>query len=348
MKALVVQPGPRFSVQDVYNGWAEALVELLGDDNVETFDLDNHLTVFGMMTKVVDGEPVGKVFDKGAAAAMAAKHLEAVLYEFWPDVIFIVSGFYIPEPVYRVARARGKRIVLIHTESPYEDDIQLIRAQFADLNVINDPTNLDDFLDVAPTLYVPHAYRPGVHRPGPPVPELKSDVAFVGTGYQSRIRFLEAVDWTGIDLLLAGHWHELDEASPLAGHLVEDSGRKCMHNVSDDGPLSTLNVYRSTKASLNLYRVEDMKDNQAVGWAMGPREVELAACGTWFARQPRPEGDELLPMLPTFTDPAELGEILRWAITHDDEREAAAAAARAAIAERTFTAHAAQVLQHLS
>lgn len=37
---------------------------------------------------------------------------------------------------------------------------------------------------------------------------------------------------------------------------------------------------------------------------------KLAACGTFFARDPRPEGDELFPMLPTFTDPGEFRRVV--------------------------------------
>ena len=78
---------------------------------------------------------------------------------------------------------------------------------------------------------------------------------------------------------------------------------------------------------------------------MGPREVELAACGTFFARESRAEGDGLFPMLPTFTEPTELADIIRWALTHPDERFAAAQQARAAIVDRTFDNHAAQLLK---
>jgi hypothetical protein len=77
---------------------------------------------------------------------------------------------------------------------------------------------------------------------------------------------------------------------------------------------------------------------------MGPREVELAACGSFFMREPRGEGDDLFPMLPTFTTPAEFESQLRWWLAHPQERKAAAVAAQAAIADRTFTNTAARLL----
>ena len=69
---------------------------------------------------------------------------------------------------------------------------------------------------------------------------------------------------------------------------------------------------------------------------MGPREVEMAATGLWFTRDPRPEGDQVLPMLPTFTSPEEASEQIRWALRTNTLRQVAAARARAAIADRTF------------
>lgn len=79
--------------------------------------------------------------------------------------------------------------------------------------------------------------------------------------------------------------------------------------------------------------------------AMGPREVEMAACGMFFLRDPRPEGDQVLGMLPTFASPADAGEKLRWWLEHDAAREAVAEQARAAIEDRTFDASAAQLLR---
>ncbi len=78
---------------------------------------------------------------------------------------------------------------------------------------------------------------------------------------------------------------------------------------------------------------------------MGPREVELAACGAFFLRNPRGEGDELFPMLPTFTQPDEFSELLRWWLTHDAARTDAAIRAQAAIVDRTFANTAARLLR---
>ncbi len=126
--------------------------------------------------------------------------------------------------------------------------------------------------------------------------------------------------------------------------------KECMDNAE------TADLYRSCKMSANMYRgatIGDRGSSEANhpellnGWAVGPREIELAACGTFFARESRPEGDELFPMLPIFSDPRELGDIVRYYLEHDDEREDAARKAREAITDRTFEAHARRLMQLL-
>ena len=325
MRALVVHPGPEFSVSDVYDGWCKGFRQ----NGVETvaFNFDDRLDFYARHPSI--GNPQD-------AALLAAKGIEVACYEFRPDVVVIVSGFYIPPTVLTIIRDRGAKVMMLHTESPYEDDRQTQRARFADVNVVNDPTNLDQFPDGA--VYLPHCYDPDRHFPRPPKREAASDFAFVGTGYRSRLDFFESVDWSGIDATFAGNWQMADPESPILSHLAHDVGECCPND-------QTTILYTSTKVSANLYRKEATAG--ADGWAMGPREVELAACGTFFMREPRPEGDDLLWMLPTFTDPGDFETQLRWWLDHDDARTDAARKAREAVADRTFKKNTAAALELL-
>lgn len=268
----------------------------------------------------------------------AVNGLYADLYRFRPHILLCVSGFFMPARLLETARSYGTRIVVLHTESPYQEDQQLQLAEHADLNVLNDPTNISRY--PAGTIYLPHAYRPTLHHPGPGRADMACDFAFVGTGYASRVRFLEAMDLTGVDVVLAGNWQSLEEHSPLRAHVGHDLA-DCLDNAQ------TAQLYRSAKAGLNLYRREADRPELSAGWSMGPREVEAAACGHFFLRDPRGEGDEVLDMLPTFTSPGDASDQLRWWLAHDVEREALASKAREAIADRTFHNHAAQLLRLL-
>ena len=334
-RALVVRPGPQFSVADVARGWVEGL--RANDVEVVDFNFDDRLNFFHAAHLNHDGEWRQAFPDPEHSARIAAEGLKAACYELWPDVVLIVSGFFVPPDVLHLIRSRQRKLVMLHTESPYEDDKQMVRAQYVDFNVLNDPTNLEQFRQIGPSDYIPHAYDPALHHPQPPVDDARSDFCFVGTGYPSRIEFFERCDFTGIDVALAGNWEGAID-SPLAKFLAHDIEECCPNDQA-------ATLYASTKASANLYRKEATAS--ADGWAMGPREVEMAAMGTFFLREPRGEGDEILSMLPTFDSPEDFTEKLRWWLDHDTTRDAAADLARQAVADRTFAKNAARLLSLL-
>lgn len=240
-------------------------------------------------------------------------------------------------------RLRNFKTVILHTESPYQDDEQLERGSLADLNLLNDPVNIEAFRQVGPAQYMPHAYRPALHhsRTGPLDPAKASDLCFIGTAFKSRIEFFEAMDLDGIDLLLGGNdWGSVTPESQLAPFIGSGLGNPdCVDNAQ------TAELYRHAKTGINFYRREAEESWGGEAWAMGPREVEMAACQLPFIRDPRGEGDEVLPMLPVFSSPEEASEKLRWLLGHDPEREKLGRLAREAIADRTFENNARRFLK---
>jgi hypothetical protein len=332
-----VHPAPAFSVADVSAGWVEAL--RAAGQHVLEYDLGARVTFYSSAMRQAGEGTFMRYLTAEQAHELAVNGIYAALFKARPDVLMVVSGFFIPPEVLDRAKRSGARVVLVHTEQPYEQDRQLTLAPFADLNLVDDMVGIENYQAIGPTAYVPKAYRPSVHCPGPSVPELECDLAFVGTGYRSRVEFFEAMDLSGLDVLLAGNWQELAEDSSVRPFLVS-TPEDCLENER------TVEVYRSAKVGLNLYRREAQRPELSAGWSMGPREVEMAAIGLPFARDPRGEGDEVLPMLPTFADPGEASQIVRWFLDHDAEREKASLAIREAVAWRTFDHHAA-VLLHL-
>lgn len=321
----MVEPGPGFAVQDVHNGWLNGF-RRLGCD-VKSFNLSERLTYHeAAMARLKPDIDRG---DKAEGSiALATESLFASCYSYLPDVVVVVSSFFVPAFAYDLLKARGVKVAVLLTESPYEDSTQANIAARADLALVNDPTNLGMFRERQPnTFYIPHAYDPTVHKRRPASPDLVCDFGWVGTAFDSRRAFFEAVDWSGIDVGFAGNWVGYD--GKLAPFLVNPPGT-CFDNDA------TVDMYSSCKASANLYRKETGPTDIHDGWAMGPREVELAACGTFFLTEERGENREVLPMVPTFTGPEDFEDQLRWYLAHDTERERVAQAARAAIADRTF------------
>jgi hypothetical protein len=337
MRALVVNPGPNFSVADVARGWARGLADL--GVQVRTFELDKLLDYFAYAYTDRNGEIV-KAHTETEAIQLAAGQIKAACYDWWPDLVIVVSGFFMYPQLVDIMRDRHRHVVLLCTESPYEDEAQLQKAAWYDGVVLNDPTNLDAFAEVCdgPALYAPHAYDPAVHYRAPA--KRHADVSWIGTCYPSRARFLEQVDWSGLDVSFGGNFKDAPESLlRFVGHQPEE----CVDNDV------TAEVYRGSLASFNIYRAETngQLSDSADGWAIGPREVEMARCGLWFARQSRPESDEVFPMLPTFSDPQELSDQLRWAIANPEARMMAVERAFAAVEDRTFPNNASALLQAL-
>jgi spore maturation protein CgeB len=337
VRALVVHPGPAFSVSDVYRGIVRGL--RANGVTVGEVNLGDRLTLFeGAHLERNPGE-FTHALSRDDAVKLTANTLKADCYDMWPDLVIVVSGFFITAEVWGALNFKPHHTVFWGTESPYEDAQQGQAARYVDTVILNDPTNLDSYrADINErTYYLPHSYDPEIHHPGPPEPVLASDFCFVGTGFPSRVEFFEKVDWSGLTVRMAGNW-QVDDDCPLRPYIMSVPG-DCLDNED------TVRLYRSAKVNANLYRKEVNEGGTAEGWAIGPREVELAATESFFLREPRPEGDALFPMMPTFTTPVEFSDALRWWLAHPDERASAAARARAAIADRTFTNTAAELLR---
>jgi hypothetical protein len=338
MRILMLHPGPSFSVADVYWGWSRAFKKL--GCHVVDFNTDARMSVLTAVD-IKDDEGVRrKAFSYEGAWRATMNGIFGDAYNLWPDIVFNVSGFMVSTDVLDRLRSRGHKIVTLNTESPYEDDTLVARAPHSDIVLTNDPTNLDRFRAANPrTYYQAHCYDPEIHKPGPVVDRLRSEFAFVGTGYPSRVEFFERVDWNGIDALFGGNWKDLTEDSPIMSFLEHDRN-ECVDNATE-----TMDVYRSTLMSANLYRREAERDELADGWAMGPREVELAAVGVPFMTEPRGENREVLPMVPTFSGPEDFSEKLHFWLGNESVRMGVARQARAAVADRTFMNAATRLLR---
>ncbi len=278
--------------------------------------------------------------DAESMTQLATKGLLEDVLAFDPDVIFFVSAFYQTGNQLSLLRSRGYKVVMLHTESPYQDDEQKLRGQFANLNLLNDPTNLESWGAMGiPAAYVPHSYDPDVHFPlYPREPSL--DFAFVGTAFYSRCEFFSAMNFDGIDTVFGGNgWDKIDQKHAGLYRYLGHKPDECVDNTE------TARVYRMAKTGINFYRREGEDKHKGEGVAMGPREIEMAACGLFFLRDPRPESDEVFPMLPTFSGPEDAEEKLRWWLKHDRQRENAADLALTAIEERTFENRAKEVTE---
>lgn len=322
----------QYSVLDVHRGWVEALRN--AGQKVLDYPLGDWLCFFGEALLQRSEHEFFRAMTDTQAIEASADRLAAALWKTRPDCLLLTSGFFLPEPLLDTARRDGVRIVLLATEQPYERR-EVDMGNHCDIVLTTDPTTIDQFTCTA--VHQPHSYRAAFHTPGEVIAELAADFAFCGTGYRSRIEFFEAMDLQGLDALLAGNWKQLTPDSPLRA-FVPGALEDCLDNRR------TVDIYRSAKVGINFYRREQ-DDGTPQGVAAGPREIEMAATGQFFLRDPRPESDELFPMLPAFSSPAEASDLLRYYLAHPSERERAAHKAREAVASRTFDNAAAALLR---
>lgn len=337
IRVLTVDPGVDFSVQDVHRGIVGGLIE--AGATVSNFGTSDRLSAFTNGKIHGDDGVVRDMFPQWeSCVAVCNEMLRGAVYSFKPDLVVVTSGFFIDDVSLQVMRARGQKVCAVLTEQPYELSRELWLAERVDYIAVNDPTHIDAFRERCPNVwYRPHAYDPKVHHAEGRTDEL--DAVWIGTAYKSRIDFMESVDWPDADIRLGGNFTELDAASSLRRFLIDKGDdESCIDNVD------TADWMRRAAMTWNTYRKEAESPDLADGWAMGPREVEAAACGCFMARESRPEGDALFPMLPVISTGAELGDVIRWSIDHPDERREAAAKAAEAVADRTFARSAAELL----
>ena len=235
------------------------------------------------------------------------------------------------------------------------------------------------------THYLPHSYDPDKHFPWWDAPEGKKrhdihnghqHVTYVGSGFVRRQRYLEELvaseHWgSDIDLRLYGYWPFL-MPSPEAGVTVRGpDGNEVDRDEyfadlipREPSPLApytrasmidnafTARIYRGSAIGINIHRTERWNNNADVlidpgeAYSMGPRAVELAACGLFQIADYRQEIIDVFgDSVPIHNSPDDLGRLIRKYLADPVRREKLAREQYAAIQGRTFAASMRRVLE---
>lgn len=308
MRILLVWAAADFSIRDVTVGYRGAL--LRAGHEVYDYRLDRRITMFGglLAEKNPDVSPY-------VISAMASENIVVEASKHDVELIVVISGLACHPDGIALARKHGFPIAVVFTESPYADDDQAYFARFCDVVTTNDRWSAQ----TREWAWLPPAYDPDVHRPVPATETC--DVLMVGTGWKERIAFLEAIDWTGIDLRLRGLWPDIVAGSLLARFYREG----CIENDQLPG------MYAGAKVCLNFHRAHPKATTP------NPRTYEIAACGAFQLSDVREDLLETFGLsVPTFTTPASLEMAIRYYLTHESERRARADLSRRMVASETF------------
>lgn len=310
MRILIVYPGPTHSTYDVAAGYDTALRAL--GHTVEAFHYHKYITFYSIALSEQEKANPDYTQEAEDPFFLASERVALRVVDFVPDVALIIAGGALHRRAHELIHRLGIPMVLLLTESPYLDDFQakIITQGHIDLTLTNDKNSVGALRESTGRCieYLPHAYNPAVHYPGPVDDKLATDVFFHGTLWPER----EALFAPLRDLpraQIGGYTLDKDE---LAKHIIPN-------------PLLA-ELYRSTKIALNHHRsytesgADAIKPGQA--YSLGPRAYEIAACGAFqLCDETRQElqdvfGDSVV----TYHDAADLRRKIDYYLTRDCER----------------------------
>lgn len=356
MKVLAVGPASYFSTWDVYEGQVAGLAA--NGCEVHAFDYGKRLRTFSEFYNWAKRrKKVGEGFNE-KLYIMAGESIYVTARVHEVDLVWFVAPMHVHSLILQLLRRDGIRTAGYMTECPYEDDTWVERAELFDYCFLCDRNSVERWRERNPrSFYLAHAYDPARHFPKALLPASPSlaefakyiwtssyDVVFVGTGFPARRKFLEAVDWTGIEFRAFGYWRHVPGKSPLHPHLES----RIMANAE------ATDLYRRSHIGLQLHRSDTYyrhgwRIEPGAAYSLGPRSYELAACGTFQVSDERPELHDVFDgSVPTFSTPAELGALVRRYLANPGEREELAARQREAVAPHTFANRMKEVLTIVS
>lgn len=320
MRILFVSASVDFSIGDVSRGYQTALARA-GHD----------MAYYIMPARYkyhMKAIPPEMHHDQQLVAKMASECILTEAMYHRAELVVIISGLNVHPVALWLLGQVGIPVAVVLTESPYDDTEQ---NNWLDMTKAGDGTEVDltVFTNDAYSAmemgwhFLPPSFDRTFHNQRLPDPDAACDVLLVGTGWPERQAFLEAVDWTGIDLRLYGVWPGLKDNpdSPLF--------RFYRPMLVDNANIAAM--YRAAKVNINFHR------NSKVAITPGPRVFELAACGAFQLSDSRSGLVEMFgDSIPTFATPLDLEEQIRFYLTNDAERNRLADFACNRVRNETF------------
>lgn len=380
MRLLIVHPGADWSTADIHDGYLAAFKSL--GHEVGVYNLAVRLArshgwyKYNQRRAGIKGPP-----NPVQVIAQASADLVTAALRGDVDWVFVISGMYLDPDAMILLRRAGKRVALLLTESPYEDDRQRLAAQYADVVFTNERTSVASLREKNPNVYyLAHAYDPEKHHPVPSeengmiraragsqlFPDCDSS-AHVGTAVACTPGFRQptqdkSYDMPAHDVVFVGtgfqerieilsgvDWTGIDLGLYGTYDLLGSRSKLRPYirgSVVDNAYAAAL--YRRAKIGLNLYRqsVEYGRDSERIIGAesMNPRALELAACGVFTLSDYRAEPSEVFGgLVPTFTSSDGLEALVRNWLADAEGRQAVAEQLPGRVARSTFRHRAAQV-----
>ena len=337
LRLLLCHPGADWSTADVYEGLRYGLEH--HGVHVIQYPLSKmigpaHNWLNGMWRRRKKADPsIVKPSQADVMYQAGIGALERAL-RHQVDVVLVVSGMFLHPDVVIMMRRAGLQVAVLFTESPYDHEKERSYSGLVNGCWTCERSVVKDFRAVNPnTGYLPHAWHPEKHRPDAPLDDdiQSHDVVFVGSAFPERVKWFNAIDWTGIDLGLYGLWRNSG---------LKKQVRACVQADTIDNAMAS-QLYRKAKIGLNLYRVSQgfgrYTPMTRTAESLSPRAYELAACGAFHLSEHRQEVQEVFgDLVPTFQSPTEAAALIRLWLADASGRARVAAQLPARVAEASW------------
>lgn len=317
MRAMLVSSFHISSTRDV---WDKAIVGLRANGvEVVPFDMMGRFALYSFLEDKMKRSKRELPRDWSAAMLSYEVLLGAAVFHDC-DWIVITSPQHLPQQIPLMMRKVGLKTAALFTECPYEDTIHTpLTASAFDAAFVSDLHSVGLFRSFCPVVeYLPHSYDPAIHHPPSDEGARDENIVFVGTGYESRVKFMRDVEWP-VRLDLYGWW-------PKEWLRYDAKLRKSLRSTATTSRDETAKIYRASAASFSIHREgryigvsESIMDGEA--YSLGPRNWELAACRTFQLSDFRPElADVFGDTVPMFETPQELGGLMKRAFAEPSWR----------------------------
>lgn len=250
MKILVVG-------KDTMLHWPQNVCDALGDMGYENdLFLINHL---GFVSDTLIS--LVKKFKKLSSEELLAHYFHQKINEFKPDVIMLISAFFMPQSLYDVLKNLPKKPYVIGwSGDAFNQDVA------AKVQILNKLYCTDSFfVDLARSTYrwenveyLPLAYNPKIFFPSNTPEEQRKETLFIGSPAPDRVEILKSIQ-TPITLI-GSAWKK----HPLALHTIVPK------NIALD---QIVPLYQSCRAVLNMKQGANVKNG------LNMRSFEATACG---------------------------------------------------------------------
>jgi hypothetical protein len=311
MRFLIVYDLADTSTRDVGDGVRDGLVALGHDVSIVPVNVYSQLLLHKWKDDVASLPPN----IMGLIAGAIGKLILADIVLQSPDVVYVISGWAMPPEIVQFAQAQGSKVILHLLDAPYMDHKQPELCGPYDVILVNERASVDFYRTYNQNVhYMPHCWNPNQHTADQGSPEDCPDVFMCATGFDERVRVLERVRWNGHKLVLKGFWPRPGSLGP---YIKEGTVQNRVLPV----------YYKNSKVNLNIHRTSRQwhPDTGSQGHvdtqmeSVGPRVVEVLACGGFLMTDFREECDEFAGGLVVF-DEDNLQERLDHFLAHPAER----------------------------